>query len=116
MDDFIPSQQTLVTNLNNLSIVPVPERNIRAAFWCATWDDNNNNPILGKAIYTDRASVRVQHWTHVTQPQPGSDNSLAPRSRKLLLQQCTGCTSGTADTYCMYYQLTLLQPVPIPYT
>ena len=84
-DDFIPSQQTLVTNSNNLSVVPVPERNIRAAFWCATWDDNNNNPILGKAIYTDRASFRFQHWTHVTQLQPGSDNLLTPRSRNLLL-------------------------------
>ena len=88
-DDFIPSQQTLVTNSDNLSVVPVPERNIRAAFWCATWDDNNNNPILGKAIYTDRASFRFQHWTHVTQLQPGSDNSLTPCSRNLLLQECT---------------------------
>src|SRR5436190_16932355 len=98
MDDFIPSQQTLVTNSNNLSIVPVSERNIRAAFWCATWDDNNNNPILGKAIYTDRASFRFQHWTHVTQLQPGSDNSLTPHSRNLLLRECTGCPSATADT------------------
>src|SRR5436190_23229856 len=55
-DDFIPSQRHSMTVSTNLSTVPVPERNIRAAFWCASWDDNNNSPTLGKAFYTDRAS------------------------------------------------------------
>ena len=58
IDKYVPRQLISETASYSLTTVPVPERNIRAAFWCASWNDTDNSPILGKAIYTDQASFR----------------------------------------------------------
>ena len=98
LDDFIPND---FSTQNQLSLpfnrVSVPERNIRAAFWCASWSSTNNAPILGKAFYTDRNSFRFQHWS----PQlaiAGPDRSLTPRSRQLTLTECPGCPLDNSST------------------
>ena len=98
LDEFIPKDLS-TQNQHSLPFnrVPVPERHIRAAFWCATWSPINNAPILGKAFYTDRNSFRFQHWS----PQlaiAGPNRSLTPRSRQLTLTECPGCPLDNSST------------------
>ena len=72
--------------------VSVPQRNIRAAHWCATWNESTNSPIIGKAIYTAPTIFRFQHWIHVTAPTANTNTSLTPTSRPLQLRECDGCS------------------------
>src|SRR4051812_1121224 len=58
-DEFIQQSPRDSTSLNTLLFprFPVPERNIRAASWCSTWNELTQSPIIGKAIYTYPSGV-----------------------------------------------------------
>ncbi|HVH96901.1 MAG TPA: hypothetical protein VM682_08160, partial [Bacillus sp. (in: firmicutes)] len=95
----------LQTPINNIIInrpferAPVPQRNIRAAFWCSTWNDSTQAPILGKAVYTHPSSLQFQHWTPVVSTSNNTTTTLTPTSSRLQLKECEGCHLNNNYTF-----------------
>src|SRR5437763_2917240 len=87
----LPSAALSSTLITPLQRVSVPERNIRAGFWCAVWHTTTNSPIIGKAIYTAPTVLRFQHWIPIINTNDSS-LPLTPTSRKLQLEECNGCS------------------------
>src|SRR4051812_20992812 len=92
-DEFI--HQLVPTNVSSINRpfeqAPVPQRNIRAAFWCSTWDNNTQSPILGKAVYTHPSGLQFQHWIPIISVSNNTSTSLTPTSSRLQLKECEGC-------------------------
>src|SRR4051794_17587142 len=92
-DEFI--HQLVLTNVTSINRpferAPVPQRNIRAAFWYSTWNNNTQSPILGKAVYTHPSSLQFQHWTPIISVLNNTSTSLTPTSSRLQLKECEGC-------------------------
>src|SRR5437763_11171635 len=86
----LPSAALSSTSTTPLQRVSVPERNIRAGFWYAVWHTTTNSPIIGKDIYTAPTVLRFQHWIPIINTNDPS-LPLTPTSRKLQLEECTGC-------------------------
>src|SRR5688572_2617149 len=94
---YSPQVDTTITVTQSppLQRVLAPQKESRAAYWCAMWNYSTNSPILGKAIYSSPSILRFQHWIPVNNITNTTQQSLTPTSRKLQLKECTGCYLNT---------------------